>query len=531
MRVLGLTATPPDALTADAGRRWSTELFGDGAPRRVPAVVEEGHLRRTPSSPGSPRRPRTRTAVAGRPRPTRWRELTSDLYGPGFGSIPFLEWVEQRFPGVVTPVPTDPQTWAELSQGRARRSPTRRCVWCHAGLLDLPPRARGCSERHRRGPGRRRLARAARRLAACIHLGPASARRAASHVLEAVRRRSRRSATPDPPGVRRGRTPVDRVLARSPPRRPPRWDRRRRARVLGAAPACSCCATTSAPRPPAAGLAGGARAAAGAPAPPPPGVALLRRPDDCRALTDAGHRPHVAGSRAHPGGARRLASPRATRRWRGGLRVGEPVGVAELVGPLDAAAPGSATDHRSFLEAGTPGAWSAPAASSARAGTPAASPAWSTSPPPPPSPPSSRPAAARCASTRRGRTRSRSLVGGVRERRPPQGRQRLGPPRPQAPRLLRRRRGRRRRRRRRPRRRGVPPVPPPPASHSPRSTPGCCPGPRSATGSRARWKVGRAGDETSRRPRCASPRLQAAPEPGHGSGRPRGRRLALVPPP
>ncbi len=205
--VLGLTATPPDALTPDEARQVD-ELFGAVAYRvGVPAVVKEGHLApfaelawlTTPTD-------HEQEWLAAEA--TRWRELTTYLTDPAFGSVPFLEWTTARF---VTPVP-HVQTWAELCKAEpVLTEAALRLV--HAGLLDLPEGAR-LLEQHRRDPDADDWAGLVDDWARTHLLRSEDPRDA--DVLDAVRRAlpsvgyvlTRR-------GVRRGRTPIDRVLARS----------------------------------------------------------------------------------------------------------------------------------------------------------------------------------------------------------------------------------------------------------------------------------------------------------------------------
>ena len=205
--VLGLTATPPDALTPDEAKQVD-ELFGPVVFRvGVPAVVKEGHLApyaelawlTTPTA----HEEEWLAAEA-----TRWRELTTYLTDPAFGSVPFLEWMRARF---VTPVP-HVRSWSELA--RAEPDLTDAALrLVHAGLLDLPEGAR-LLEQHRREPDADDWADLVDDWAR-THLMRSEDPRDAD-VLEAVRRAlpsvgyvlTRR-------GVRRGRTPIDRVLARS----------------------------------------------------------------------------------------------------------------------------------------------------------------------------------------------------------------------------------------------------------------------------------------------------------------------------
>ena len=90
--VLGLTATPPEALTADQALLVD-ELFGSPLYRvSIPAVVKVGDLA-----------PFVELAWLTTPTPSedtwlaeeaeRFRELITQLTDPSFGSIPFLQWL------------------------------------------------------------------------------------------------------------------------------------------------------------------------------------------------------------------------------------------------------------------------------------------------------------------------------------------------------------------------------------------------------------------------------------------------------
>ncbi|MFC6286374.1 DEAD/DEAH box helicase family protein [Nocardioides sp. GCM10027113] len=206
-RVLGLTATPPDALTADQAALVH-ELFREVAFRAgVPAVVKEGHL-----APFAElawlTAPTAHEAQWLASEATRWSELTTYLTDPAFGTVPFLEWLRVRF---VQPVPHT-RTWAELVKAEPVLTAAALRL-SHAGLLALPEGAR-LTEEHRRAPD------AADWVAllddwVVTHVSRSEDPRDAA-VLESVR-----AALPSvgylltKRGVRRGRTPVDRVLARS----------------------------------------------------------------------------------------------------------------------------------------------------------------------------------------------------------------------------------------------------------------------------------------------------------------------------
>ena len=202
--VLGLTATPPEALTADQALLVD-ELFGAPLYRAsIPAVVKVGDLA-----------PYVELAWLTTPTPqendwlkeeaSRFQELITQLTAPAFGSMPFLQWLDARF--VATTVP-----WFNLlkEQPEVCRAVLR---LHHTGLLRLPPGAR-MAEEHRTKPTADDW---------CLliddwlqgHLTK-TGKPEDEQVVEAVRR-----ALPSvgyqwtKRGIRRGRSPVDRVLARS----------------------------------------------------------------------------------------------------------------------------------------------------------------------------------------------------------------------------------------------------------------------------------------------------------------------------
>lgn len=205
--VLALTATPPDCL---AGEQLALveKLFGRILYRvSVPAVVKEGHLA-----------PFDELVWLTTPTPVeedwlttealRFTELTTMLTTPGFGSVGFYEWLTTRF---VEPVPAT-TTWAAL----AAREPDlcdAALRMHHAELLALPAGAR-LQEEHRHDP-------TAEDWVALLgdwllrHVAESDDPRDAE-VLSTVR-----AALPSVGyqwtrrGVRRGRSTVDRVLARS----------------------------------------------------------------------------------------------------------------------------------------------------------------------------------------------------------------------------------------------------------------------------------------------------------------------------
>lgn len=205
--VLALTATPPESLAGEQ-RALVDQLFGAIRYRvSVPAVVKEGHLA-----------PYDELVWLTTPTPTeedwltgeavRFTELTTLLTTPGFGSVGFYAWLTARF---VEPVPAT-TTWAAL----AEREPDlcdAALRMHHAGLLALPAGAR-LREEHRHAPSAEDWVRLLGDW--LLHHVAASHDPVDAEVLAVVR-----AALPSVGyqwtrrGVRRGRSTVDRVLARS----------------------------------------------------------------------------------------------------------------------------------------------------------------------------------------------------------------------------------------------------------------------------------------------------------------------------
>ncbi|MDT0185300.1 DEAD/DEAH box helicase family protein [Microbacterium sp. ARD31] len=205
--VLALTATPPESLVGEQ-RALVDRLFGTIRYRvSVPAVVKEGHLA-----------PFDELVWLTTPTPTeedwltteavRFTELTTLLTTPGFGTVGFYAWLTARF---VEPVPAT-TTWASLAEREPELCDAALRMH-HAGLLALPAGAR-LREEHRHAPSADDWVRL---------LGDWLLRHVAesddpadAEVLATVR-----AALPSVGyqwtrrGVRRGRSTVDRVLARS----------------------------------------------------------------------------------------------------------------------------------------------------------------------------------------------------------------------------------------------------------------------------------------------------------------------------
>ena len=241
--VLGLTATPPEALTADQALLVD-ELFGAPLYRaRIPAVVKVGDLA-----------PYVELAWLTTPTPERGR-----LAQGGGGAVPGADHPADRTRRSARCRSCSGWTRGSWRAGRrgstwSRSSPSVcRAVLRlhHVGLLGLPPGAR-MHEEHRTAPTADDWVPAGRRLAdAATSPRPGCPRTSRSSRRYAAR--CRRSATSGPSsGIRRGRSPVDRVLARS--RVQDRRRRRdRRAPSTATSPSgcgCWCSATTSGPAPP-----------------------------------------------------------------------------------------------------------------------------------------------------------------------------------------------------------------------------------------------------------------------------------------
>lgn len=201
--VLGLTATPPETLGPDQAALVA-ELFGDIVySTSIPAVVREGHLApfmdliwlTTPTAAEA-------EWLAGQAE--RFAELTTRLMDPGFGSKPFLVWADLRFNGEV-PFARIAAKQPALADAALRLE--------HAGLLRLPddlPRG----EAHSYPPDADDWAVLIDDwydacVAESVDDRDQDVRDALRRALPAIGFQLTRS------GIRRGRTAVDRVLARS----------------------------------------------------------------------------------------------------------------------------------------------------------------------------------------------------------------------------------------------------------------------------------------------------------------------------
>lgn len=205
--VLGLTATPPEALTRTE-EELVDDLFGPITfSASIPAVVRAGDLAPfaelawlTAPTPGENDWLRSQA--------TRFQELVTQLTDPQFGSVPFLDWIDRRFVQ---------QTGDALSWHRLARDEPELCDaalrMVHHGLLQTPYGAR-LREQHRHPPSADDWVLLVEdwMLRCLTKTGSPSDH----EVVEAVRRAlpsvgyqwTRR-------GIRKGRSTVDRVLARS----------------------------------------------------------------------------------------------------------------------------------------------------------------------------------------------------------------------------------------------------------------------------------------------------------------------------
>lgn len=210
--VVGLTATPPDRLTP-AQAALVAELFGPAVRGpSLPAAVRDGYLA-----------PYGELAWLTRPTPAetdwlnaqaeRFTELTTRLTDPAFASVPFLTWLDER---VVRRAHADTGATALPWHRFEREHPGTAAAALrlhHHGLLALPRGAR-LREEHRHPPDaddwvsllddwiRHCLRRSG-------EPGDARAVEAVRAALPGVGYRLTAA------GVRAGRSPVDRVLARS----------------------------------------------------------------------------------------------------------------------------------------------------------------------------------------------------------------------------------------------------------------------------------------------------------------------------
>jgi len=207
--VLGLTATPPTAMTRSQVQ-LTTELFGPILyEARIPALVKEGVL-----APYAELawlvRPTSEEDDWLRGQAERFAELTSDLFDPEFGSTTFPVWLDRRFVA-----PTEQTTWDALSHQEPELTDAYlRLV--HAQLAHLPEDAR-LREPHLHPPTAQDwILLLDDWLDGCVQPGSEDGQEADTRVLEAVRRTLPAIGhVLGRHGVQAGRGIVDRVVAGS----------------------------------------------------------------------------------------------------------------------------------------------------------------------------------------------------------------------------------------------------------------------------------------------------------------------------
>jgi superfamily II DNA or RNA helicase len=228
--VLGLTATPPSALTA-AQAEVHAALFGHvDYEVAAPAVVRDGDLAPYQELAWlTAPTPAERDYIHGEAE--RFAELRTDLLDPDFGSTPFLDWLQRRLVDrQAASAGPSAAAGAGPNGGRGGRSPVPASSWerferaepdlaaaalrLHvAGLLPLPDGAR-VREQHRHPPTAADWVAllddwTRRCLRPSDHLADAAALEAVRRALPSVGYRLTRA------GIRSAQSPVDRVLARS----------------------------------------------------------------------------------------------------------------------------------------------------------------------------------------------------------------------------------------------------------------------------------------------------------------------------
>ncbi|MGH6656484.1 MAG: DEAD/DEAH box helicase family protein, partial [Actinocrinis sp.] len=210
-RVIGLTATPPDALTtgqAELVRR----LFGEplyGA--SLPAVIKSGYLA-----------PFAELAYLVEPtfveagyihgEAGRFAEFRNDLMDPEFATTGFLAWCDGRFVERTTDLDGQALPWVMLERQDPKLADAALRLH-HAGLLALPPGAR-VREQHRQSP-------TAEDWVALLDTYVDECLRRSADERDASAVEAIRKALPaigyrlTSKGIRAAQSPVDRVLARS----------------------------------------------------------------------------------------------------------------------------------------------------------------------------------------------------------------------------------------------------------------------------------------------------------------------------
>ncbi|QVQ54068.1 DEAD/DEAH box helicase family protein [Spiractinospora alimapuensis] len=215
-RVIGLTGTPAENLNAQESELVSALFDQPIAGPSVPALVREGYL-----APFAELTWLTQpTAVEHdylRSEAERFTELCTDLMDPAFVTPGFLEWLERRLTTRALDGATAGQervSWSRISAEEPELADAALRLH-HVGRLALPDGARP-SERHRRAPDADDwVALLSDYLKNCL-AGRADEDQRTTDAVERIR-----SALPATgyrltrQGVRKGRSAVDRLLARS----------------------------------------------------------------------------------------------------------------------------------------------------------------------------------------------------------------------------------------------------------------------------------------------------------------------------
>lgn len=216
-RVIGLTATPPERMTR-AQAALVDELFGSAIRGpSIPAAVREGHL-----APYAElawlTTPTALEAAWLSAEAERFTELTTRLLDPSFASVSFLTWLDERIVrrvranGAVTPEGGVVLGWPRFANDHPELAAAA-LRFHHHGLLALPEGAR-LQEEHRHAPDAGDwvclLDDWVRR---CLRARDTEGDRAAEEAIRAALPSIGYQLTRN--GVRAGRSPVDRVVARS----------------------------------------------------------------------------------------------------------------------------------------------------------------------------------------------------------------------------------------------------------------------------------------------------------------------------
>ncbi|GLU49722.1 DEAD/DEAH box helicase family protein [Nocardiopsis ansamitocini] len=208
--VIGLTGTPAETLTATESGLVAT-LFGDpihGA--SIPALVRDGYLAPFAELVWVTEPTTTEREYIG-DQGLRFTELCTDLLAPGFARTDFLTWLHARFDERVLDT-GERLDWARLAVQEPELTDAVLRLH-HAGLSALPTDAR-MLERHRSAPDAADwMALLGDYVTNCLRADPESTNEKAIERIRAALPAVGYTLTKH--GIRTGRSPVDRVLARS----------------------------------------------------------------------------------------------------------------------------------------------------------------------------------------------------------------------------------------------------------------------------------------------------------------------------